>query len=201
MLHGLLSSRRICVHCTSTCTMCTSINLASVSLIRRLRGRRNGRTQEVGCNQHQLKQCRHASKCSTISCVPVCCDAIPCELKVAIVAAADVPFEDEQANRYWLTPNGDRLGYDPNVSNVSRTESTCDFVPAVPGCGCNNPSVCNYRRTGTAGSKTGRRSTSGPSTTIRRVCGCAAIIELVRGNAVHQSIWEIKLACQLIGYA
>lgn len=29
--------------------------------------------------------------------------------------AADVPFEDDSANRYWLTPTGDKLGYDPNV--------------------------------------------------------------------------------------
>ena len=43
-------------------------------------------------------------------------------------AATDVPFEDEQANRYWLTPNGDRLGYDPNVRDGL--------------CSCNHDRVC-----------------------------------------------------------
>lgn len=28
---------------------------------------------------------------------------------------ADVPFEDEKAGRYWLSPSGEHLGYDPNV--------------------------------------------------------------------------------------
>jgi hypothetical protein len=51
----------------------------------------------------------------------VCCNFVTCTMLAAemvLPAPADVPFGDEQANRYWLTPNGDRLGYDPNVRNV-----------------------------------------------------------------------------------
>ena len=61
---------------------------------------------------------------SMLSCLQqsaVCCNSPSCTMLAAEPpsrAATDVPFEDEQANRYWLTPNGDRLGYDPNVRNV-----------------------------------------------------------------------------------
>ena len=60
-----------------------------------------------------------------------CCKSPSCTMlaaEPALRAATDVPFEDEQANRYWLTPNGDRLGYDPNVRDGL--------------CSCNHGRVC-----------------------------------------------------------
>ena len=92
--------------------------------------------------------------------------------KLVLPAPTDVPFEDEQANRYWLTPNGDRLGYDPNVRDMLCSPAqpwSCLLVPRtlLLVSLVMQPCIIHCRRTDTAGWKTGRRSTSVLSTTIR----------------------------------
>ncbi len=74
----------------------------------------NGRTQAVRNLTVSLNAVLSPASeacCGTQDIVAACC--------------ADVPYEDEDANRYWLTPNGDRLGYDPNVSLQVPSCSAC----------------------------------------------------------------------------
>jgi hypothetical protein len=81
----------------------------------------DNRRDAVGGPRRCEAACSAFSPFSRFEQPAVCCNSPSCitlAAEPASRAATDVPFEDEQANRYWLTPNGDRLGYDPNVRNV-----------------------------------------------------------------------------------